>query len=411
MYISHLSLTNFRNYGRLELNLQPGVTLFHGANAQGKTNLLEAIFYLATTRSPQADQDNQLINWTADESGEAIIVGRLVAQIQTDEGQRQVELRLIKEQGSFRREALVDQRKVRLMDLLGNLRAVLFLPQDMQIITGPPADRRRYMDIALCQMDRLYCRHLSAYNKVLEQRNALLRQILETGSGRDVLPVFTEKLIHLGSQVLWRRARFMTGLARYAQRIHYESLTQQNEVLRLGYLPHLEGDVQKVTNGEDEESPDSLVELSAWLEQAPDVRQVEKRFQVSIAAATETDIQRGRTTLGPHRDDWKFWVNGRDLKYFGSRGQQRSAMLALKLAEVQWITEQTGDAPIILLDEVMSELDIKRRSLLLKTVRTVPQALMTSTDLAMFEPDFLPEAATITIQNGQAQLDKHAYTE
>ncbi len=408
MVITHLSLTNFRNYGRLELSLQPGVTLFHGANAQGKTNLLEAVFYLATTRSHYAEQDNQLINWVADESDEPIVVGRLVAQIETNEGRQQVELRLIKEQGSFRREALVDQRKVRLMDLLGTLRAVLFVPQDMQIITGPPVDRRRYMDIALCQTDRLYCRHLSSYNKVLEQRNALLRQMMETGSGRDVLPVYTEKLVHLGSQILWRRARFMAGLARFAQRIHYEALTQQNEVLRLGYLPHLEAGGQKSTNGDDEDSPDSLVELSSWLEQAPDVQQVEKRFGDSIAAAMEQDIQRGRTTLGPHRDDWKFWVNGRDLKFFGSRGQQRSAMLALKLAELHWITEQTGEAPIILLDEVMSELDTRRRALLLQTVRTVPQALMTSTDLAMFEPDFLPETVTITIQNGQAHRDQPA---
>ncbi len=408
MVITHLSLTNFRNYGRLELSLQPGVTLFHGANAQGKTNLLEAVFYLATTRSHYAEQDNQLINWVADESDEPIVVGRLVAQIETNEGRQQVELRLIKEQGSFRREALVDHRKVRLMDLLGTLRAVLFVPQDMQIITGPPVDRRRYMDIALCQTDRLYCRHLSSYNKVLEQRNALLRQMMETGSGRDVLPVYTEKLVHLGSQILWRRARFMAGLARFAQRIHYEALTQQNEVLRLGYLPHLEAGGQKSSNGDDEDSPDSLVELSSWLEQAPDVQQVEKRFGDSIAAAMEQDIQRGRTTLGPHRDDWKFWVNGRDLKFFGSRGQQRSAMLALKLAELHWITEQTGEAPIILLDEVMSELDTRRRALLLQTVRTVPQALMTSTDLAMFEPDFLPETVTITIQNGQAHRDQPA---
>ena len=405
MYISHLSLTNFRNYGRLELALKPGVIFFHGANAQGKTNLLEAVFYLATTRSPQADQDSQLINWIADESGETIIVGRLVAQMQTDDGSHQVELRLIKEQGVFRREALVDQRKVRLMDLLGNLRAVLFLPQDMQIITGPPAERRRYLDIALCQMDRHYCRHLSLYNKVLEQRNVLLRQIGETGSGRDVLPVYTEQLVQLGSQIFWQRAHFMTGLALYAQRIHYEQLTEQNEVLRLGYLPHLENEASKMSNGDDEESPDSLLEMGNWLEDSLGVKDVEKRFKASVAAATETDIQRGRTTLGPHRDDWKFWVNGRDLRHFGSRGQQRSAMLALKLAEVQWITEQTGDAPIVLLDEVMSELDIRRRALLLHTVQTVPQALMTSTDLSMFESTFLHRAITVTIAKGQAQFD------
>ncbi|MCZ7671461.1 MAG: DNA replication and repair protein RecF [Chloroflexi bacterium] len=215
MYITQLSLTNFRNYGRLELDLPLGPSLIHGNNAQGKTNLLEAIYYLATSRSPHASQDQQLINWVAMQAEEPVIVGRLVAQLVTAQGKRLVEIRLIYERsqslrqdrGSFRREALVDKRKVRLMDLLGNLQVVLFLPEDVQIITGPPSKRRRYMDITLCQVDPLYCRHLSHYNKVLEQRNALLRQIAEGAGSREVLPIYTEKLVRLGSQVFARRSR------------------------------------------------------------------------------------------------------------------------------------------------------------------------------------------------------------
>jgi DNA replication and repair protein RecF len=169
MQIDHLSLTNFRNYGRLELNIPPGVTLLYGHNAQGKTNLLEAIYYLATTRSPYAEHDGQLITWEARHSDEPVIVGRLTAQLTHAEGRRLIEIRLIEERAmklrnggaSFRREALVDRRKVRLMDLLGNLRVVLFMPQDVQLVTGPPSERRRYMDVTLCQIDPIYCRTLS----------------------------------------------------------------------------------------------------------------------------------------------------------------------------------------------------------------------------------------------------------
>ena len=157
MHITHLSLTNFRNYGRLELDLPLGTILLHGNNAQGKTNLLEAIYYLATSRSPQAEQDSQLINWHAAQSGDPVIVGRLIAQLQTNQVAHHIELRLIQEKSqqpgrppSFRRQAVVDRRTVRLMDLLGNLRVVLFLPQDMQLITGPPSGRRRYLDATLC---------------------------------------------------------------------------------------------------------------------------------------------------------------------------------------------------------------------------------------------------------------------
>ena len=180
--------------------------MLHGRNAQGKTNLLEAVYYLATTRSPHAGQDQELINWEAGGPDDLAVVGRLVAQLETSDGRKQIEMRLIREERgrtvSFRREALVDRRKVRLMDLLGHLRVVMFLPEDVQIITGPPSGRRRYLDVTLCQTDAAYCRALSGYNKLLEQRNALLRRIVETGRGRDLLSVYNEKMIKLASQIL-----------------------------------------------------------------------------------------------------------------------------------------------------------------------------------------------------------------
>jgi DNA replication and repair protein RecF len=405
MYIRHLSLTNFRNYGRLELDLPLGATLFHGRNAQGKTNLLEAIYYLATTRSPHADQDSQLINWEAAQAEEPVVVGRLAAHLVTEEGEQHLEMRLIQErslktrdsQSSFRREALVNRRKVRLMDLLGHLRVVLFLPQDVQLITGPPGGRRRYLDITLCQIDPLYCRTLSNYNKVLEQRNALLRQLNEGSGSMDVLPIFNEKLIALGSQLFTRRADFFAAMAREAQRIHYEELTSGAETIRLSYLPRLQ-------NGNSGRSGETqpLVDLGEWLQSGPaNQAAIAARYTEALQAAQPVDIARAATSVGPHRDDWRLWVNGRDLGSYGSRGQQRSAILALKLAEIKWMTRLTGESPVLLLDEVVAELDEQRRALLLQYVQSARQALLTATDPGMFTGDFLSRATSMTVANGR----------
>jgi DNA replication and repair protein RecF len=406
MHITHLSLTNFRNYGRLELALPSGPTLLHGENAQGKTNLLEAIYYLATARSSHADQDYQLINWQALQPEEPVVVGRLVAHLETIHGHRQIEIRLIREQqqgqSSFRREALVNRRKVRLMDLLGNLRVVLFLPQDVQIITGSPAKRRRYLDITLCQTDAVYCRTLSAYNKVLEQRNALLRQIAEQGRGHDVLPIYTEKLVSLGSQIFARRSAFVAHLAQEAQRIHYEELTEGREVVQLNYLPRLAAN--SFSRG-DESAVQEAAALADWLREQSDAGKIEARFQEVLNEVKKIELSGGTTRIGPHRDDWRFWVNGRDLSSYGSRGQQRSALLALKMAEINWMAAESGETPILLLDEVVAELDERRRKLLLSTIQNATQSILTATDPGMFSEEFLKKAATMTVAGGRVTAD------
>jgi DNA replication and repair protein RecF len=402
MHVTHLSLTNFRNYGRLELTLPTGPILLHGNNAQGKTNLLEAIYYLATTRSPHASQDSELVNWNASQSQEPIVVGRLVGQIATAEGERHLEMRLIMEQqpggqSSFRREALVNRRKVRLMDLLGNLHVVMFLPEDMSLITGSPANRRRYLDITLCQVDAVYCRTLSQYNKVLEQRNALLRRLAEGLGSRDVLPIYSEKLVNLGSQLFARRTRFFAELAREAQRIHYEALTGGHESVRLHYLPRLRGNLSS-RQGDTE----ALIGLYEWLQaHQTDVAEIAADYTDALAAAQATELARGSTSVGPHRDDWVIEVNGRDLSRYGSRGQQRSALLALKMAEIQWMANHTGETPILLLDEVVAELDGRRRELLLHYVKQAAQSLLTATDPAMFTADFLNESTMLRVENGR----------
>lgn len=407
MHVEHLSLTNFRNYGRLECDFSPAATLLFGANAQGKTNLLEAIYYLATTRSQHTSQDKQLLSWEAEQSEEPVVVGRLVARIMRQDGERLLEMRLIQErqgqQSTFRREALVDRRKVRLMDLLGNLRVVLFLPQDVQLVSGSPSERRRYVDITLCQTDPVYCRTLSRYNKILEQRNALLRQIAEEGKGRDVLPVFTEKLVELGGYVFARRATFIAALAREAHRIHYEELTNGRETLRLHYLPRLYN--SDYVNGN--EMASSQMEWAQWLEEA-DAEEASARFRHGLEEALQKDLARGRTTLGPQRDDWAFIVNGRDLGSYGSRGQQRTAVLALKMAEIEWMAAETSETPVLLLDEVVAELDEGRRELLLDYIRRGAQVILTATDPGMFTSSFLEQSTVMQVKNGRVAEDRES---
>jgi DNA replication and repair protein RecF len=302
---------------------------------------------------------------------------------------------------SFRRQALLDRRKVRLMDLLGAMRVVLFLPEDIQLLTGSPANRRRYMDITLCQIDPVYCRTLSTYNKVLEQRNAVLRQIAEEQTGRDVLPIYTEKLVSLGSDIFLRRAKFITNISRETQRIHYEALTEGRESIRLVYHPRFHVKKSKLA------PKDSLnpAELADWLESHQgQSERVTERFATLLQESLAIDIARGATTIGPHRDDWSFQLNGRSLGSFGSRGQQRTAILALKMGEINWMTTLTGERPILLLDEVVAELDEQRRSALLSSITETTQAILTATDPGMFTDSFLQQATRMEVENGRVNV-------
>ncbi|MFT5195458.1 MAG: DNA replication and repair protein RecF, partial [Candidatus Promineifilaceae bacterium] len=308
MFIRHLSLTGFRNYGRLELDLLPGTTILYGDNAQGKTNLLEAVYYLATTRSPYSDSDQQIINWDINLPEEPIVVARLVATIQyeannqqtskngTDtDNQKTIELRLIRENrnGStvFRREAVIDRRKVRLMDLLGQLKVVLFLPSDLELITGNPSARRRYIDITLCQTDSVYCRTLSGYNKLLEQRNAALKSFAESGRGKDVINILSERLAQTAAEIFARRAAFMHHLAEEVSRTHYEELTGRTETVKLSYLPRLT--VTGSGRGTQDHSAE-LLKLADWLlENVEDQNLIAKRYLEVLHLSFEKDVGSG----------------------------------------------------------------------------------------------------------------------
>jgi DNA replication and repair protein RecF len=242
---------------------------------------------------------------------------------------------------------------------------------------------------------------LSNYNKVLEQRNAVLRQIAEEQLGRDVLPIYTEKLVSLGSAIFLRRAKFLADLSRETQRIHYETLTEGRESIRLIYLPRLHLKRSKIALGNGPKPS----ELGDWLEtHQGQSEKVTERFAKLLHESLAIDIARGATTIGPHRDDWSFQLNGRSLGSFGSRGQQRTAILALKMGEINWMTNLTGERPILLLDEVVAELDEQRRSALLSSITETTQAILTATDPGMFTDSFLQQATRMEVENGRVNV-------
>lgn len=398
MQLTHLALTNFRNYTRLELNLAERLTVFQGSNAQGKTNLLEAIHLLATGRSPRAAAERELINWLALES--PLPYARLVGQIGAGRDAQQLELVLeLARNGAAGGNGPVVRKQVRIngapkrgLDLIGHLRVVLFLPEDVSLVAGAPAERRRYLDIALCQIDPAYCRGLAEYNKGLAQRNALLKRLRDEGGDVRQLDFWDEQLAGHGGTLLHRRATAVQALDRSAAE-RQRDLTGGAERLRLSYLPSPDPGRLLANRLEASEVAAAYAETSR--------NRIAERLAAQLRATHHRDIASGTSLLGPHRDDLAFSVEARDLRAFGSRGQQRTAALALKLAEVQMMREVTGDSPLLLLDDVMSELDELRRRTLLDALAGVNQALVTTTDWADFTPELLAQAQRLQVTAGR----------
>lgn len=403
LYLQHLSLTNFRNYVRLELDLPPRAIVLQGANAQGKTNLLEAIYYLATSRSPQTTADRQLINWLADE--DPLPHTRLVAEVIKGDVLHRVEITLIKRPNAngvrLQKEIRVNGVSQRAIDLLGVINAVLFRPQDMALADGPPSGRRQYLDATLCQINPSYCQTLRQYNQVVEQRNALLRSLRERGqSPDDELVFWDEQLIAEGAQLMATRQTALAELERLAQPLH-RALSGGQETLRIRYLPAF--DPSRVPNATYQMALHLAVPTGAHELPPLTSSQIAESFAAHLRQIQRDELARGMTLLGPHRDDLSFEANGVDLRTYGSRGQQRTAVLALKMAEAQFMLQETGHQPILLLDEVMAELDNRRQQHLLQAVHNVQQAILTTTDWGNFGEAFLGGALCLKVEQGRLQ--------
>ena len=405
MFLKHLSLTNFRKFTRLDIDLPRRVVLLIGANAQGKTSVLEAIYFLAAFTSFQTHADRQIVNFD-EAKREQLTVTRLVAEYQRSKGKHRLEARLILEpvgvlnNQRLRKEILLDGVKRSVNEVIGHFNAVIFVPQMSQIVEGAPEDRRRYLNLALAQSTPAYARVLSEYNQALTQRNALLKLLSERGGSADQLEVWDETLARLGAQIILWRIEAIQQIERLAARVHHE-LTRGSEILRISYEPAF--DPLPRPNGQLGLKMDMILDRSRL-----ELSEIRDGFRASLSALRSVEIARGVTTIGPHRDEIRFLANDIDLGNYGSRGQVRTTLLSLKLAEVNWMKDRTGEWPVILLDEVMAELDLYRRADLLKYVGESEQVLFTTTDLHLFPSDFVEKSQVWRVEGGRVEKEPGA---
>ncbi|MFN2273620.1 MAG: DNA replication/repair protein RecF [Anaerolineales bacterium] len=399
MLLKHLSLTNFRNFIRLETDIPPGTTILVGDNAQGKTSLLEAIFYLTGASPFYATSDRQLINFLSLEDTQPF--ARLAAEVEAHGRLQRIEIRLAVEKSPannhdrLRKEVLINGLTRRVRDLAHTFNAVMFLPRDMEIIEGSPGNRRRFLDSSLSQADPTYGEALAEYGKVLSQRNALLKQLQEYRAANGQLEFWDEQLCEHGATLIRGRALALGELNQAASRIHAD-LSQGRETLQLDYQPAY--DPAAPSDGQ------LGLPLEGTIDRTGISREeIRTGMQAALHSLRREELARGVTVIGPHRDDLRLLANGIDLRLYGSRGQNRTAMLSVKLAEVNWLRERTGDWPILLLDEVLAELDLQRREDLQNRIKEVRQALLTAADLSMFNADFRKRASIWYIVAGTLQ--------
>lgn len=404
MRILHLSLTHFRNYSRLELDLPAGIIVLQGDNAQGKTNLLEAIYYLSRIRSPRTNVDRELVNWLALE--EDLPFARLVARIQKAEETDQIELSLVQSSGKspnsnatvLRKHIRINGANKRVLDAVGLLNAVLFMPQDIDLVAGAPHLRRRYLDDMICQMDPQYCRELQEYNRVLTQRNYLLKSLRGQRDDSAQLLFWDQRLVEHGAYLTLRRQQVIQQLDEFVQRIH-PKLTGDKERLRLEYC----------ASARMESRPGAAYQIPLLTKQdvSPEaeasLRDVAASFASKLHEVRAKELEQGVSIIGPHRDDLRFLVNGVDMNTYGSRGQQRTITLSLKLAEVKWITQEKNDKPVLLLDDVLSELDAVHRGCLLDAIDRAQQVIVTTTGLMHYDKEFLSRATLWQVSAGRIE--------
>jgi DNA replication and repair protein RecF len=398
MHVSRLHLHDFRNYQRLDLELTPGITLLYGPNAAGKTSLLEALFYLATTRSPRTSTDRELVRWDAAPEAGVPPFARIAADVQQARGLLRLEVTVqvrrdapttdvtLRPQGATHKRMRINRKPVRALDLVGNLRVVLFTPADLVLVHGSPGERRRYLDITLSQLDPRYVRTLAHYNKLVQQRNSLLRAWRERRrplrAVDDELAYWDQELTTSGGYILAERLRAVHDLNHLVGPLFGE-ITGGDQPLTLRY--------QASTN------------LHEQAEQAahPDAAAIAQHMRAQLTQQRRDELHRGQTLTGPHRDDILFSVNDVNLGVYGSRGQQRSVALALKLGEARLMQQRSGETPVLLLDDLLSELDMQRRTHLLQTVvQPGQQTVLTATDTSQFDAHFLQQATRIRIEQG-----------
>ncbi len=339
MEILSLELSNFRNYENVRLEFDKGTNILYGDNAQGKTNILEAIYLASTTKSHKGSKDQDVIRFGQEEA-------HIRLELEKEELSRRIDMHLKKGRA---KGIAIDAHKIKkASELLGLLNVVFFSPEDLNIIKNGPSERRRFIDMELCQLDSFYLYNLNHYNKIVEQRNKLLKDIYEHPDLKETLSIWDAQIVSYGSKVIERRKIFVQQLNEIIYEIH-KRLSGEKEEILITYEPNVTAD----------------------------------QFEAKMRSNLERDIYLKQTTAGPHRDDISFVVNGIDIRKFGSQGQQRTAALSLKLSEIELVKKITKDTPVLLLDDVLSELDSNRQNALLESIGNI-QTIITCTGLDDF---------------------------
>ena len=373
MYLTHLSLRHFRNYGEQQIDFAAAKTILVGENAQGKSNLLEAVELLATLKSHRTSRDRDLVQQDQP-------VAQISASVRRELGL--ADLSLVLRQAGRRTAILNGEKLRRQLDFLGTLNAVQFSSLDLDLVRGGPGERRDWLDTLLIQLEPIYAHILSQYNQVLKQRNALIKQSYGDDSGESgpaidatEFALWDAQLAALGTRVIRRRARAIARLAPIAHQWH-QAISGQREDLQIHYQPNV-----------------SLVEDDPAVIQGSFLEKIQQR---AIAE------QHQRTTLvGPHRDDIEFAINDTPSRQYGSQGQQRTLVLALKLAELHLIDEVIGEPPLLLLDDVLAELDLSRQNQLLEAIQDRFQTIITTTHLGAFGSQWMTSSQILTVEAGR----------
>lgn len=346
MFIKNLALNNYRNYDTSEIDFSKGINILYGDNAQGKTNVLEAIYMLATTKSHRGNKDSEIINFEKEES-------HIKAEIEKNEVGHRIDIHLKKKKS---KGIAIDMLPIKKSaDLFGLMNIIFFSPEDLTIIKDSPQVRRRFMDMELCQLNKIYYSDLSNYNKVLNQRNSLLKQIYFDKSKIDMLDIWDMQLVNYGIKIINERNNFINMINEIIIDIH-SKLTSGKESIHLEYEKNIDSD----------------------------------NFENELFLKRDIDLRNQNTQVGPHRDDITFYINDMDVKKYGSQGQQRTVALSLKLAEIELVKRLIKDNPILLLDDVMSELDSNRRDALLNSIEGI-QTIITCTGY----DDFIKERINV----------------
>ncbi len=364
MKLRDLKLKNYRNCKDLDLNLNFGKILIIGKNAQGKTNILESICMLSTLKSPRTSNNVELINFEAQST-------EVNANLWKSNTDIELDYSYSKEK---KRELRLNGVKTTPKNFKSVLSTVLFSTSDLLLLRGNPSDRRDWLDRAISQIYPAYDDRLSKYDKIRIQKNNFLKDYLKTGNSNDtLLDVYNEQLVIAGSNIIYLRKKFLKEIERIAKEKH--RVISKTENLRIDYdCGFLQGECE--------------------------LEEIASAFKLSLEERRIEELRRGQSCVGPHRDDIIFYINDNEATKFASQGQQRTIVLALKLSELDIITQKTGDEPILLLDDVLAELDDIRQNYLLKSINENIQTIITSVDTILFEDEFLKDVKIYKIENG-----------